>query len=428
MRLILIPHQDRTEHLTISDFDNLGVETFHAETVAEVQNLLADNHGKNGVDGVVVNLEASAGVEVLAYLRSHQPALPALLLSDTVETAIALDGLRLLPQDVAAERLVAEFENVSGGVSLPHLLQVVALQNCTCSVRVSAGARQGSIHFSDGELTDAYLFDQQLDGEAAALEILTWHDPKAEVREARPSQDRFITRSLLELLRQGSPAESEPAESTAEDAVENATETEPNSTETEQVEAAVTSDEATTVEADTDMTTTVETDGDMVSADVTDTNTPDQPTTPTVSLADNPALAHLLEPAAQQEQAHEQPSVTLHRVPDQAAKETSVTDLRHSLEQEAQGLHETFQHLRDRAREADEAIANVLTEFEAFRARQERYRQAEAAFNERQEQLEQVRSGAEALAQQLLSVVKQVSEKTPAEPIEAESEPEAELA
>ena len=428
MRLILITHEDRAERPLVSDFDSLGVETSHAATVAEVQSLLTDTDEKNDVDGMVVDLEASASVEVLAYLRSHQPTLPALLLSDTVETAISLDGLRLLPQDVTAERLVAEFENASDGVSLPHLLQVVALQGCTCSVRISAGARQGSIHFSAGELTDAYLFDQQLDGEAAALDILTWHDPKAEVREAKPSQDRFITRSLLELLGQNNAADTEPAESTAEDA------TEPSSTETEgeQAGSEVTSDKTTTAEADMDMTATVETDGDMTSTDVTDANTPDLPAAPAVSLADNPALAHLLEPTApseerSQEQPHEQPSVTLHRSPDQI-KETSVTDLRHSLEQEAQSLHETFQHLRDRAREADEAIANVLTEFEAFRARQERYRQAEAAFNERQEQLEQVRSGAEALAQQLLSVVKQVSEKAPAETDELESEPKAELA
>ena len=398
MRRILVIDKDREERPLISDL-HVDVETLHAETLQE-----ARDHLKNEVDAVVADLRADASVEVLAHLRSSHPTLPALLLSDTVETAISLDGLPLLPPDATAEQLVVELDaalnnTASNGVSLPQLLQVVALQGCTCSVRVSAGARQGSIHFSAGELTDAYLFDEQLDGEAAALEILTWSDPKAEVREARPSQDRFITKSLLELLGRGETAEAQSADET----------------------------EAAQTEQDEDKFS----DGDetTLSANETEAATPEPLSA--ASLADNPALAHLLESSLSQ------PSVTL-PYPNQAltaaqdlaapSKEIPVADLRQALEQEAQTLQETFQALQTRAREADEALADVMSEVEAFREQQQRYQQAEVAFNERQERLEQLRSGAEALAQQLLSVVKQVDEEAPDAPTNEHESEEVETA
>ena len=391
MRLILITQKDSSERQLVNDLHDLDIETLQAETVTETRDLLTEHD----IDAVVADLELNASVEVLAYLQNQQPTLRLILLSKVVSRT-SLNGLPLLPQDVAAEQLVAELEVTSSGISLPQLLHVVAFHGCTCSVRVSAGARQGSIHFSAGELTDAYLFDEQLAGEAAALELLTWTNPKAEVREAKPSQDRFITRSLGELLRQGEATETK---GTADAAPETLTESE-SSKQTESEQPG--SDETAVTEGVTE----------VKSAE----------TAPAASLADNPALAHLLEPAPARRT--QRPSVTLQHLNRDltalSAKEIPVADLRQTLEQEAQTLHQTFQALRARAREADEALSSVLGEVEAFREQQQRYGQAEIAYAERQARLEQLRSGAEALAQQLLSVVKQVDE----EAVEPESKPE----
>ena len=86
-----------------------------------------------------------------------------------------------------------------------------------------------------------------------------------------------------------------------------------------------------------------------------------------------------------------------------------MSDTRAALEAEAAALQEAMQRLQARA--ADEALAAALQDFELFRERQRSYQQAESAHLERLKRLEQLRLGAEQLAQQLLSVVKQVDDE-----------------
>lgn len=96
------------------------------------------------------------------------------------------------------------------------------------------------------------------------------------------------------------------------------------------------------------------------------------------------------------------------------AKEKPMSDLREALETEAEKLVDALRQLQARAQAADEALTAVLSEAEALRERQRSHQQAQEAYRERQERLEQLRQGAEQLAQQLLSVVKQVDEESPA--------------
>lgn len=103
------------------------------------------------------------------------------------------------------------------------------------------------------------------------------------------------------------------------------------------------------------------------------------------------------------------------RSPAPASKEEKpMSDLRQALETEAEKLVDALRQLQARAKAADEALAALVGEVEVLRERQRSHQQAQAAYLERQERLEQLRQGAEQLAQQLLSVVKQVDEERPA--------------
>lgn len=136
--------------------------------------------------------------------------------------------------------------------------------------------------------------------------------------------------------------------------------------------------------------------------------------------ADEEPVAHLLE-EAEPPQSEAGPEAALGALKADAlaearqgatlAKETPMSELRHDLETEAEALQAVMQRLKERAHAAEEALSAVMEEFAGFRKAQAGYQQAETRYLERQKQLEQRLQGAEQLAQQLLSVVKQVDEE-----------------
>jgi CheY-like chemotaxis protein len=90
-----------------------------------------------------------------------------------------------------------------------------------------------------------------------------------------------------------------------------------------------------------------------------------------------------------------------------STKEMVMADLREDLDTEAQALLEVLKRLQARTQEADAALSAVMADFGAFREQRAKLQASEARFAERQRRLEQRLLGAEQLAQQLLSVVKQ---------------------
>ena len=387
MRIVLIV-EDNSAYRTqmvggLSRYHN-EFEVLTAENGREATALLKTC----AVDIVVTDLGMPVmdGFALLTHLRQDYPHTPAIVLTGMTQPEVldrlsAYGDLQVLQKPASHDELINEIRSGLGkvsrgkarGITLPNLLQLLSLDRRSCSILVSQGERQGSLDFLSGDLVGAQVFDEALSGEQAAVELLGWQEAQVELQTQAPDiapDDEQIQTPLDELLMQVYGDDSDDV-ATEADAAEPAP-TEALFEDTEVGEPMIAENEQAV---------------------------PDLPESPM-------SEAELFSSPAQSSPRKEMP----------------MADIRQSLQAEAEALSETMRRLQARAQEANEALEKVMGDFDAFREKQRRYEQAESLYMERQERLEQLRSGAEQLAQQLLSVVKQVDE----DPIAGKNEPVAE--
>jgi len=83
------------------------------------------------------------------------------------------------------------------GFSLDNILQIFSLEKKTQTLRVRKEEREGLLNIDQGELIHAEL--EQVEGVAAAIEMLIWDDVQIEILPLRPCQ-RTITKALINIL------------------------------------------------------------------------------------------------------------------------------------------------------------------------------------------------------------------------------------
>jgi len=79
-----------------------------------------------------------------------------------------------------------------------HFMQCVEMEEKTCTIQVTSDGKTGVLHFRNGELIHAEF--GELNGEDAALEILTWDDTQIEVGTLEEACEEGICTSLGALL------------------------------------------------------------------------------------------------------------------------------------------------------------------------------------------------------------------------------------
>lgn len=163
------------------------------------------------------------GFEVLAFVRNHHPNLPVVVLSGMAPQQVfqgrtPLGAMHVLQKPVApaklAEHIVAaQADNARGkvtGVPLATLLQLVQAERRSCALHLQLGERRGRLHFLGGELVNAYAFELDAEGEAAARHLLSWDAAAVEFERSLHNHVRTIhtplTRLLLDVLRQADEA------------------------------------------------------------------------------------------------------------------------------------------------------------------------------------------------------------------------------
>ena len=133
-----------------------------------------------------ITMPVKDGFELLAHVRNHHPNLPVVVLTSAAPRQITermpqFGTMHVLqkpasPELVARHVLQARSESVRGrmtGVPLSALLQLMQLERKTCSLLVRSGERKGRLHFLSGDLVNAYAFELDVEGEAAARYLLT---------------------------------------------------------------------------------------------------------------------------------------------------------------------------------------------------------------------------------------------------------------
>jgi len=187
---------------------------FEVAVVADGQEAI-DYLSSNPVDVVVTDIAMPVkdGFAVLAYVRSHHPNLPVIVLTAAAVDAIHREAPRLgllrvvqkpaSAAQVARHILDARSETARGrmtGIPLATLLQLLQLERKTCSLFVRSGARRGRLHFRSGELVNAYAFELDEEGEAAARYLLALDDVTIDFERSLHNHLRRIHTPLETLL------------------------------------------------------------------------------------------------------------------------------------------------------------------------------------------------------------------------------------
>ena len=153
------------------------------------------------------------GFALLAYLKRRHPNLPVIVATSIdqseLDTSLFNQGsLPILKKPVEPTRLASEVQRVLTelslghleGITLPSLLQLLHWERKSCSLFISSQGRKGRLHFLSGELVDAFLFENALDGEPAARTILAWDEVDVEIERSHHNHKRLIQKDLTQLL------------------------------------------------------------------------------------------------------------------------------------------------------------------------------------------------------------------------------------
>ena len=153
------------------------------------------------------------GFEVMAYVRNHHPNLPVVVIATVApapgnEEIRGLGAIHVLQKPVSPEVLGARILEVHGesargrmvGLSLGMLLQLVQMERKSCALHVRSGDSRGRLHFLSGELVNAYSFELDAEGEAAARHLLALEDVTIEFERSLHNHDRTIHTPLTTLL------------------------------------------------------------------------------------------------------------------------------------------------------------------------------------------------------------------------------------
>jgi CheY-like chemotaxis protein len=152
------------------------------------------------------------GFAVLEYLARRRSAASIIVMSafldeDHERRAAAVGAIMFLEKPVALDRLTATVEHLLArrrtghveGVTLPGFVQLLGMERKNVTLRVEAedGSGTGLLHFTNGELTDAW--DGERAGEEAAISILAW-DARIDVVTPRLSDRHTVQSSTMHLV------------------------------------------------------------------------------------------------------------------------------------------------------------------------------------------------------------------------------------
>lgn len=147
---------------------------------------------REAVDLVITDLRMPEmdGLELITHLRRDHPGLPVIVVSghanakdeaikvgtvDCFTKPFSTEALRRRIEEILSESVKGRVENIN----LASFLQLLAVEHKSCTLRVESHGRKGQLFCRGGHLVDAMTGDLQ--GQAAALEIVTWEDTDIEI-------------------------------------------------------------------------------------------------------------------------------------------------------------------------------------------------------------------------------------------------------
>jgi len=151
------------------------------------------------------------GFELLAWVSRHKAQLPVIVLTafgtPEIEARLAkMNTLQYLEKPLDFKMLEegifngleAQDKSFIRGITLPTFLQLMSIEQKSCTLKVGSEGRVGYLYIRRGELLDAEF--EQLTGEAAALEIVAWEHTEIEMDSICRRQQGAINLALEHVL------------------------------------------------------------------------------------------------------------------------------------------------------------------------------------------------------------------------------------
>ncbi len=170
---------------------------------------------RRSVDVLVTDLAMPVmdGFALIAYVTNQRSTLPVVVLSGMVgpmldQRLAGYGGLRVLRKPASYQEVAAcvleEIERVDRGliegIPLSGVLQLIEAERRSCKVVVTSGRRRGELDFESGRLVNAFSDDFGAEGEAAAYDILGWTDTAIELAPLAANVRRLVHTPMQLLL------------------------------------------------------------------------------------------------------------------------------------------------------------------------------------------------------------------------------------
>jgi DNA-binding NtrC family response regulator len=168
---------------------------------------------KEDVDIVVTDLYMPVlnGLQLLSYMNKNRPGTPVIVLtghgSKEIEARVKALGEfqyfeKPLDMNVLAETLVKTLYSAPSGqihgISITSFLQLIDIEERICTLKIRSGNKFGRLYFMKGELVAAET--GQLNGEKAAMEIISWDNSVIEIENVCTKNKKEINKPLMHIL------------------------------------------------------------------------------------------------------------------------------------------------------------------------------------------------------------------------------------
>ncbi|MEW6076836.1 MAG: response regulator [Thermodesulfobacteriota bacterium] len=169
------------------------------------------------IDLVITDIEMPVmdGFELLANLNNKYPQIPVFVMtakgSPEIEQRIdALGSLKYFEKPMDLEALVASIRETLdssaqgkvNGISLASFLQLVGMENKSCTLRIKSGKLIGELYCLQGQLIAAETGN--LKGEEAVIEMITWDAAVIEILKFNKQKEKEIKKPLMNILMEAS--------------------------------------------------------------------------------------------------------------------------------------------------------------------------------------------------------------------------------
>ena len=208
METILIVDDDKTFLLSLVEGLRAHDQEFEIRT-AENGKIATQILKDESVDLIITDLKMPVmdGFELLAYMSSHHPRIPVIVMTaygtPVIENSVShLGAIRYLEKPLDFDLLVDNIYNIVKpfddvdvpGIQLTSFLKLLQMEKKTCVLTIRNQDQKGKFFLKKGNLMHAIAPNSS--GETAVMEILAWGQPEIQISSKTFSVEKNIQHDL----------------------------------------------------------------------------------------------------------------------------------------------------------------------------------------------------------------------------------------